>query len=82
MSIAEELLKQEHLSLKLLQPLMEETISKTGKQSPAKIQTGPAARGDMQTMKEHIRMLKKHKDFLSIYKALSDSIGMRNTRKR
>ena len=33
-------------------------------------------------MKEHIRMLKKHKDFLSIYKALSDSIGMRNTRKR
>jgi predicted short-subunit dehydrogenase-like oxidoreductase (DUF2520 family) len=74
LAIAEELLKQEHLKLKLLQPLLEETISKTGKQSPSKIQTGPAARGDKQTMQEHIRMLKKHKDFLAIYKALSESI--------
>ena len=75
LAIAEELLKHEHLKLKLLQPLLEETISKTGKQSPSKIQTGPAARGDQQTMQEHIRMLKKHKGFLSIYKAISDSIG-------
>jgi predicted short-subunit dehydrogenase-like oxidoreductase (DUF2520 family) len=74
MAIAEVLLKRQHLSLDLLRPLLEETVAKTRKQSPARIQTGPAARGDVQTLREHLHLLKKDKRFTAIYKALSDSI--------
>jgi len=74
MAIAEELLKRRHLKLELLLPLMEETLSKISKVSPAKMQTGPAARGDRQTIQEHLRMLKGDKHFSVIYKALTESI--------
>jgi predicted short-subunit dehydrogenase-like oxidoreductase (DUF2520 family) len=57
-----------------LMPLIEKTISKAKKYPPNKVQTGPAARGDLKTIKEHIALLKNYPKQKEIYKLFSKSI--------
>lgn len=73
-SIADELLKANKLSLDLIKPLIAETAEKIKNNPPAKMQTGPAIRGDKKTMAKHLKML-ENKQYKELYKMLSRSIG-------
>ncbi|MFT6994258.1 MAG: putative short-subunit dehydrogenase-like oxidoreductase (DUF2520 family) [Maribacter sp.] len=72
-TIGEELCKQNQLDFSLLKPLMKETAEKLEFLDPIEAQTGPARRGDLQTLHTHLSQLKskKHRE---IYTLLSNSI--------
>jgi predicted short-subunit dehydrogenase-like oxidoreductase (DUF2520 family) len=71
---AEEILSQQNLNYKLLLPLMIESIEKLNYLSPKEAQTGPAARGDESTMKNHLDLLSENKTAKDIYSLISHSI--------
>jgi predicted short-subunit dehydrogenase-like oxidoreductase (DUF2520 family) len=73
-SIANDILTQNKLSFDLLKPLIEETTDKIKNNLPAKMQTGPAIRGDKKTMNAHLKLLKRDKELTTIYTLLSKSI--------
>lgn len=55
--IADDILKAEGMDLKMLLPLLQESLRKLQTLSPAEAQTGPAARGDRLVMEKHLSML-------------------------
>ena len=73
-AIAERLLEEENLPFEMLHPLMEETLAKALQDSPARMQTGPALRGDDDTLNRHLALLQKHPAWQELYTRLSDSI--------
>lgn len=58
----------------LLLPLLEETIRKAGSRTPYCAQTGPARRGDTQTIEKHLSLLSDTPQLKNIYSLLSKSI--------
>jgi predicted short-subunit dehydrogenase-like oxidoreductase (DUF2520 family) len=65
------------LPFDILQPLIEETVSKAFKVSPEKAQTGPASRSDRKTMEKHIEILTKsfdNKNLAELYEDISERI--------
>jgi predicted short-subunit dehydrogenase-like oxidoreductase (DUF2520 family) len=74
-AIAEKILEEKDLPFELLHPLMEETLAKALQDSPARMQTGPAIRGDRETINRHLELLQKHPDWESLYKKLSLDIN-------
>lgn len=64
----------EGVDFKLLLPIIEEVAERTKRHSPAKMQTGPALRGDVETMERHIALLKKFPAMQELYIAFSNSI--------
>jgi len=80
-AIAEHMLTHEKISFDLLRPLIPETALKIQHDSPLEMQTGPAKRGDIAVMEDHLKMLSNKKKFKEIYKLISESItemsGMR-----
>lgn len=67
-------LKENGLSFDLLNPLILETAQKAIKIGPESAQTGPAKRGDRNTIERHLALL-KDQQLKEIYNLLSDSIG-------
>ncbi|MCB0478263.1 MAG: DUF2520 domain-containing protein [Crocinitomicaceae bacterium] len=61
---------------KLLNPLLEETVEKIKDLGPAKSLTGPARRGDKQTIQSHLEMLDG--DLKEVYQTLSNIILKEN----
>lgn len=78
LSIAELLLRQHDLPLKLLEPLMKETLLKAIEISPAKAQTGPAVRGDKKVIRHHMEMLHQYPELEQIYSLISQHIMKQN----
>lgn len=74
-SIAEKILDAEDLPFEMLHPLMEETLAKALHDSPERMQTGPAVRGDTDTMQRHLTLLDKHPEWQELYARLSKSIA-------
>ncbi len=74
-AIAEQLLDEKDLPFELLHPLMEETLAKVLHDSPARMQTGPAVRGDTETIQHHLDLLQKHPRWQTLYATLSASIN-------
>ena len=74
-TLAEKLTQDHDLSFDLLRPLILETAKKVQKLDPKKAQTGPAARGDQETIDKHLRKLEAYPDILKIYKVLSESLN-------
>lgn len=72
--ISSEVLKSQQLPYSLIQPLMNETIRKLDVMSPKESQTGPAIRGDEQTMKKHLELLDEKPEWQEIYEILSKGI--------
>ena len=68
-------LNKNDLSFELLIPLINETTSKLADDEPAKLQTGPAKRGDLSVIKEHLNLLENHPQLRNLYKSFSDSIS-------
>lgn len=73
-AIAEKLLDEHDLPFEMLHPLMEETLQKAIADSPARMQTGPALRGDTDTMQRHLSLLAGHPHWQTLYRNLSDDI--------
>lgn len=74
-AIAEKILDEQDLPFELLHPLMEETLAKALQDSPARMQTGPALRGDMATLQRHLDLLKEHGDWEQLYRKMSQDIN-------
>lgn len=73
-AIAEKILDEKDLPFELLHPLMEETLAKALQDSPDRMQTGPAMRGDIDTVKRHLKLLSEHPDWQEIYREFSKNI--------
>lgn len=74
-ALGEELMMQQGLDPKTLQPLIEETCAKMLAMSPREAQTGPARRGDRMTIERHLDLLREVRaDLIPLYTELSDSI--------
>ncbi|MFY8020860.1 MAG: Rossmann-like and DUF2520 domain-containing protein [Bacteroidia bacterium] len=71
---AEAILQSQQLDFKLLLPLMKETVEKLNHLLPLAAQTGPAVRGDQQTIKKHLDLLSENKTAKDIYSLISKSI--------
>ena len=71
---ASELMQTSNSDLQLLRPLIEETINKSMALGPENAQTGPAARGDIEVLDEHLLMLEKYPDLRETYKLISQQI--------
>ena len=61
--------KSKHVNFELLLPLIEETTRKIKQQDPSKSQTGPASRGDMETIQRHkmVPMTEQLSDIYSLF---------------
>ncbi|HRH65413.1 MAG TPA: DUF2520 domain-containing protein [Bacteroidia bacterium] len=72
--IAEELLKKNNLSFDILRPLIQETATKIRNHPPSAMQTGPARRGDSETIEKHLNLLLQYPEYASIYSLITKSI--------
>ena len=73
--IGDTITQKENLSFEILKPLIQETMLKIQNHAPADMQTGPAIRGDENTIKKHLDYLEKYPQFAEIYKLISESIN-------
>ena len=71
--MAYDMLNNEHVDPSVLHPILKTTFEKIMKFPPDLIQTGPAIRGDEQTMERH-RQLIQDAGTLRIYDAISENI--------
>ncbi|MDX9847161.1 MAG: DUF2520 domain-containing protein [Tenuifilaceae bacterium] len=75
LAISQMLAEENEFDFKLLKPLVVETIEKALAGNPLDAQTGPAVRGDSETIKKHVALLSRIDDDLrDLYLALSTSI--------
>jgi len=74
LAISESILSGQKLPLGLLEPLIKETIRKAFEIGPEAAQTGPARRGDMAILDEHLNMLEENDPIAEIYRILSQHI--------
>ncbi|MFV0505220.1 MAG: Rossmann-like and DUF2520 domain-containing protein [Bacteroidales bacterium] len=74
LSIAQEILENESLEPSLILPLVAETFRKFTERKASDVQTGPARRNDISTMNKHMQVLASNKDFLEMYRLVSNSI--------
>ena len=74
-SIGKDITEKEKLDFGLLFPLMEETTAKVLEgYNPESIQTGPAVRSDENTVRQHLKYLKKFPKYMKVYKILTELI--------
>ncbi len=69
-----DILEKENLPFDLLRPLIRETAEKVQEHLPARMQTGPAIRGDESTIRRHLAYLEKYPEYRSLYELLTGSI--------
>lgn len=69
--IAEQIVESEDIPFRLLKPLIVETAAKVQNHSPADMQTGPARRGDLKTIENHLSYLEKYPDFRELYRTMT-----------
>ena len=72
--IAQQLLAEQDMPFDLLRPLILETAEKVQEHFPADVQTGPAIRGDQQTILNHLHQLKNLPELEQLYRLLSQGI--------
>lgn len=76
--ISEELLDKAGIDRKILHPLILETANKVLMQSASESQTGPASRGDLETIRSHQQVLGENNVYRHIYDLLTREIYNRN----
>lgn len=74
MRISQDLLAEAKIDFNLLRPLIAETIEKSINLSPEEAQTGPAKRGDIETLDKHMEMLAGNESVQEIYRMISQHI--------
>ena len=76
-TIADSILTKSNTEFEILLPLIYQTVEKLKLQKPAELQTGPAARKDLEVIKKHIDFLSDNK-LKKIYQIISNSIMQNN----
>ena len=74
LQIGEKLLKEKSLNISILEPLVRETVNKAFSMGAEKALTGPARRGDRETINKHLNLLKDYNEEKEIYKLLTNYI--------
>ena len=74
LQIGEKLLKEKSLDISILEPLVRETVNKAFSMGAEKALTGPARRGDKETINKHLDLLKDNNEEKEIYKLLTNYI--------
>lgn len=74
MSISDKIMSNAKLDFSLLHPLIMETVEKALKYAPHSVQTGPAMRGDLETLDKHMEMLESDENVKEIYQLISQNI--------
>jgi predicted short-subunit dehydrogenase-like oxidoreductase (DUF2520 family) len=72
--IARQLLSDQKIDPGLLDPLLQETFEKIKEIGTQQGRTGPAVRGDQETIKKHIELLKDHPEWEKLYTFISRDI--------
>lgn len=73
-SLAETYCRKEGIEFTELLPLIDNTFYRLHDAAPSTLQTGPAVRGDMETINKHRILLEPHPQLLKLYEFLSESI--------
>ncbi len=73
-ALAEHYCERENLEFGWLLPLIEETAGRLKKFSPARVQTGPAMRKDLQTLEKHLALLNNYPEIKKIFELLTKGI--------
>jgi predicted short-subunit dehydrogenase-like oxidoreductase (DUF2520 family) len=71
--MAHEILKRTSMPYEMLEPLIQETVAKALTHDPYKVQTGPAIRGDRDTMRRHMELLEMRSE-KELYQMISKNI--------
>lgn len=74
LTVAKEILHNHSLSFDHLHPLIAETINKALSLGPDQAQTGPAKRGDLEILDQHMEFLNNDEQVAEIYKVISQHI--------
>ena len=74
-ALAEEYCRREGLDFHSLLPLIEETAHRLRQVSPKEAQTGPAVRGDRETIEQHLRLLESYPELKELYLFFTRRIG-------
>ncbi len=74
--VAEELVVHPNVvDFEVYQPLIYEHISKIFSNTPTRSQTGPAMRGDIHTLLNHLKLLEERPELQTVYKQISELIN-------
>ena len=74
LALSKEIMRRHDLNFEFLKPLIAETFNKSFEIGPDKAQTGPARRGDLETLDAHMELLKEDPAVAEIYKLVSQHI--------
>jgi predicted short-subunit dehydrogenase-like oxidoreductase (DUF2520 family) len=74
LAISRDIMIENKLDFDWLKPLIAETVNKSLTLTPDQAQTGPAKRGDLETLDKHLEFLQKDEALAEIYRMLSQHI--------
>jgi predicted short-subunit dehydrogenase-like oxidoreductase (DUF2520 family) len=74
LTLSQKIMQQNSLEFDWLKPLIIETINKGMQVGPEAAQTGPASRGDIETLEKHMTFLQSDPDLSEVYQIISQHI--------
>jgi len=74
LALSQRVMQENSLEFDWLKPLIVETINKTLQIGPESAQTGPARRGDVETLEKHMAFLQNDPDLSEVYQIISQHI--------
>ena len=74
LQIGNRLLEEKSFDISILEPLVKETVNKAFRIGAEKALTGPARRGDFETINKHLQLLDNNKEEKEIYELLTNYI--------
>ena len=74
LAVSSEICIENNIPFELLNPIIEQTFQRIQNTNPKETQTGPAKRGDKNTLQRHLLLLQQHPEWQQLYKSISDSI--------
>ncbi|MCX6246877.1 MAG: DUF2520 domain-containing protein [Bacteroidetes bacterium] len=74
MAISEELLLENGMDFGILEPIIRQTADNASSGDVFKMQTGPAVREDLETIRTHLELLSAHPDYKEIYDLITRNI--------
>jgi hypothetical protein len=74
-TLANDLCDRERIDFGLLQPIIRETAARLEHYAPRDVQTGPAIRGDAETMRRHLELLADFPQIKVLYELFSIQIA-------
>ncbi len=72
--LSQRILKDTNLDISLLHPLVQETVKKAFENGPDNAQTGPAKRGDLETVHAQLEMIRDDNELSELYELITKQI--------